>query len=230
MDTSLRQNAFSEPSATDSNPTTFAVQQYLDALSHLDGDSPAEPVIRALLSRAVNRLHLLCGGLLHHSYPRLTQGPVNLRSEEMLSAVVERLIKALKNVRPGTVRQFFALASQHMRWELNDVARRLDEEMAHVELHDSLVEAPVLVGSIQEGTPMARRILAAIEALPDDEREIFNLVRVQGMTQLEAAGVAGCSERTVQRRLSRGLMLLTEQLIDLRPSTAVSGTFTDLPA
>jgi hypothetical protein len=42
-----------------------------------------------------------------------------------LSAVVERLLKALRAARPQTVREFFALANQHMRWELNDLARRL---------------------------------------------------------------------------------------------------------
>ena len=46
----------------------------------------------------------------------------------MLSSVVDRLLKALREVRPTTVRQFFALANQHMRWELNDLARRLDKE------------------------------------------------------------------------------------------------------
>ena len=34
-------------------------------------DSPAEPIVRALLDWAVRRLHLLCATLLHRSYPRL---------------------------------------------------------------------------------------------------------------------------------------------------------------
>jgi RNA polymerase sigma-70 factor (ECF subfamily) len=104
--------------------TTAAVQRYLDELA---GGSPAEPVVRALLDRAVRRLHQLCATLLHRSYPRLTQPPLNLQADEMLGAVVERLLKALREARPKTVRQFFALACQHMRWELNDLARRLDE-------------------------------------------------------------------------------------------------------
>ena len=41
--------------------------------------------------------------------------------------MVERLLKALREARPQTVRDFFSLASLHMRWELNDLARRLDE-------------------------------------------------------------------------------------------------------
>src|SRR5271154_5644292 len=96
--------------------TTAAAQRYLDELG---GDSPSEPVVRALLDRSVHRLHQLCSTLLHRSYPRLTQPPLNLDADEMLSAVVERLIKSLRETRPTTVRQFFGLACQHMRWELN---------------------------------------------------------------------------------------------------------------
>jgi len=103
--------------------TTAAVQRYLDQLAE---DSPVEPIVRALLDRAVHRLHLLCATLLHRSYPRLTHPPLNLQADELLGAVAERLLKALREARPRTVRQFFALANQHMRWELNDLARRLE--------------------------------------------------------------------------------------------------------
>jgi hypothetical protein len=116
--------------------TTAVIQRYLD---DLDGDSPAEPIVRALLDRAVRRLHLLCATLLHRSYPRLTQPPLNLQADEPLGAVAERLLKALRDARPQTVRQLFAMANQHMRWELNDVARRLDERPAVVDLRDELV-------------------------------------------------------------------------------------------
>jgi RNA polymerase sigma factor (sigma-70 family) len=192
--------------------TTVVVQRYLDELA---GDSPAEPVVRALLDRAVRRLHLLCATLLHRSYPRLTQPPVNLRAEELLGAVAERLIKALRAVRPRTVRQFFALANQHMRWELNDLARRLDEQPPAVELREGLMPAPASSGSGL--TPEGRRMLAAIGGLPEEEREAFDLVRVQGMSQVEAAQLLGVCPVTVKRRLNRGLRLLTEQLADLRP-------------
>ena len=110
-----------------SEQTSAVVQRYLDALA---AGTPADPVIRDLLDRAVRRLRLLAATLLHGSYPRLTRPPLNLKSDELLSAVVERLLKALREARPGTVRQFFALAAQHMRWELNDLARRLDNQPA----------------------------------------------------------------------------------------------------
>jgi RNA polymerase sigma-70 factor (ECF subfamily) len=192
--------------------TTAVVQRYLDELA---GDSPAEPLVRALLAQAVRRLHMLCATLLHRSYPRLTHPPLNLQAEELLGAVTERLLKALREARPETVRQFFALANQHMRWELNDLARRLDEEPAAVELREGLVPAPASSGSGL--TPSGRRMLEAIEVLPQNERETFCLVRIQGMTQTEAARLLGVADSTVKRRLERSLRLLTMKLADLRP-------------
>jgi RNA polymerase sigma-70 factor (ECF subfamily) len=195
--------------------TTIIVQRYLDDLAE---NSDAEPIVRALLDGAVRRLHLLCATLLYRSYPRLAAPPLNLQADELLGAVAERLLKAMREARPGNVRQFFALANQHMRWELNDLARRLDEQPSVVELRDELVPAQASSGSGL--TPNGRRMLQAIDDLPEDEREAFCLVRVQGMTQTEAARLLGISVATVKRRLNRGLRLLTEKLTDLSPGQA----------
>jgi RNA polymerase sigma-70 factor (ECF subfamily) len=173
-----------------------------------------------MLDRAVRRLHLLCATLLHRSYPRLTQPPLNLHADELLGAVTERLLKALREARPQSVRQFFGLANQHMRWELNDLARRLDGQPVAVGLSEGLVPAPA--SSVSGLTPDGLRMLQAIDELPDDEREVFDLVRIHGMTQTEAAQVLGVSAVTVKRRLNRGLQILTERLTDLRPGNEPS--------
>lgn len=201
--------------------TTAVVERYLNELAGMPGGAPAEPIIRDLLSAAVGRLHLLCATLLHRNYPRLEKAPFNLQSEEMLSGVVERMMKAMRKVHPKTVREFFALANQHMRWELNDVARRLDNVAQAVEFRESKVETPKKVrGSSSPLSANTARMLEAIDALPQDERETFCLVRVQGMTQEDAAAVLGVSVRTVQRRLNHTLPLLVAKLRDLQPNSA----------
>jgi RNA polymerase sigma-70 factor (ECF subfamily) len=192
--------------------TTAIVQRYLGELTR---DAPAEPAVRALLGRAVPRLQRFCSTLLNHDYPRLTHPPLNLQTDELLSAVVERLIKALREARPRTAREFFALAGQHMRWELKDLARRLDNQPAAVELREGQLPAPA--SSASGLSPDGRRMLEAIESLPADEREAFDL-RIQGLTYAEAAELLGVAPRTVQRRLDRGLRLLTERLGDLGPA------------
>jgi RNA polymerase sigma-70 factor (ECF subfamily) len=139
---------------------------------------------------------------------------LNLDADELLSAVVERLIKALREARPKNVRQFFALANQHIRWELNDLARRLDKSRSGP-LNDECVPAPESSGATLG--PDAVRMLDEIERLPDEEREVFSLVRIQGMSQSDVAKILGVSAKTVQRRLNRGLLLLTKKLADLQP-------------
>jgi RNA polymerase sigma-70 factor (ECF subfamily) len=140
--------------------------------------------------------------------------------------VVAGLLTALRKIRPQTVRQFFALANQHMRWQLNDLARLLDERPRAAPLAESGVAAPPSSGGSCL-SPEARRMLQAIESLPEDEREVFDLVRIQGLTYAEAAGVVGASVKTVQRRLNRARLLLAEQLADLRP--AAPGESSGLP-
>ncbi len=192
--------------------TTAVVQRYLE---ELDGDAPAEPIVRELLDQSVRRLQVLCANLLYRGYPRLTQPPVNLQPDELLGAVVERLLKALRFARPRNAREFFALANQHMRWELNDLARRLDNQPATGALVEDLALSPP--SSVSRLTPNGLRMLQAIDDLPEEEREAFDLVRIQGMTQVEAAELLGVSNKTVQRRLNRALLILSETLDDLRP-------------
>ena len=105
-------------------PTTVVIQRYLDALS---GDTTAEPIIRELLERAVGRLRLLCGTFLYKNYPRLTRSPVNLETDELLGGIVAGLLTSMRTTHPPTVRRFFAVANQHIHWQLYDLDRRLDE-------------------------------------------------------------------------------------------------------
>lgn len=198
--------------------TTRAVQRYLVELGNEKGQAPSEPLVRELLGRATGRLHLLCVSMLRKHYPRLMKPPLNLEADELLSSVVERMLKALRKVKPESVRGFFAMANQHMRWELNDLARRLDDEVRAGVLHASRVAAPSAPSTEnREPSPTAVRMLQAIQDLPDDEREVFELLRVQGMTFPAAAEVLGVSTKTVQRRLNRGLMLLSDTLGDIAP-------------
>jgi RNA polymerase sigma-70 factor (ECF subfamily) len=123
----------------------------------------------------------------------------------------------MRVTRPPTVRRFFALANQHIRWQLNDLARRVDERPAAGMLAESGVAgSPASMES--RLSPDAVRILEVIDRLPEDEREVFDLVGIQGLSHAEAAAVVGVSEKTVQRRLNRARILLAERLADLRPA------------
>lgn len=199
----------------DATRTTTAIQRYLDELRAHPEDSVAPKLVHELLGRTATRLHLLCSSMIRRRYPRLARPPLNLRGEEMLGAVVERLIKAMKEARPGSVREFFGLANQHMRWELNDLARRLDEHPVPLQFEDQF--AAHTATSASHFSTEARRVLAALESLGEEEREVFGLVRIQGLTHSEASEVLGVSTKTVQRRLNRSRVQLVILLKDFAP-------------
>jgi RNA polymerase sigma-70 factor (ECF subfamily) len=198
------------------NRTTAAIGHYLQELAQVARDTNSEPIVADLLARSVDRLHLLCSTLLHRDYPRLERAPLYVESGEILDSVVMRLLKAMREIRPENPRQFFALANKHMRWELNDLARRMDNQEVAVELHESRV--PHQEENEPSWNANAARILQAIESLPEEEREVFELVRIQGMSHTEVAELIGVATKTIQRRLNRGLLLLTEKLGDLKPA------------
>ena len=78
------------------------------------------------------------------------------------------------------------------------MARRLDERPAAEELRAETVPAPL---SSDSGlTADGRRILDAIDQLPGDDREAFDLVQIQGLSQAEAARLMEVSVATVNRR------------------------------
>ena len=110
-----------------------------------------------------------------------------------------------------------------MRWQLNDLARRLDERPAAAALAESWV-ASSLASSASGLSPDGLRMLGAIEGLPEDEREVFDLVAIQGLSHAETAALVGVSDKTVQRRLNRARLLLAERLADLRPATSCKPT------
>jgi RNA polymerase sigma-70 factor (ECF subfamily) len=85
-----------------------------------------------------------------------------------------------------------------------------------MELDEGQMPAPPGSGSVL--TPEGRRMLEAIDRWPEDQRELFGLVRIQALTHGEAAEVLGFSAKTVQRRLNRSLMFLAKELDHLRPS------------
>ena len=96
----------------DEECTTAVVQRYLDELAC---DAPAEPVVRALLDQAVQRLHHLCATLLYRSYPRLTRPPLNLQADELLSAVASLGMSA-HNTDAGRVDRMVALLVDGLRY------------------------------------------------------------------------------------------------------------------
>jgi RNA polymerase sigma-70 factor (ECF subfamily) len=92
-------------------------------------------------------------------------------------------------------------------------------------LLDCASSRPAIAPS-QEWSLHSQEMAHAIEALPDDQRQVIVLIGVLGTSYDEAASICGCAIGTIKSRLSRARSRLLETLGETSSQSAVitSGT------
>jgi RNA polymerase sigma-70 factor (ECF subfamily) len=193
-----------------SEGTTVRLQHCLDRLRA--GDPAAR---RDLLGAASERLRRLARKMLRAD-GRLRRW---VESGDVLNDAVLRLSRALEAVTPGTLREFFRLAALQVRRELLDLARHHFGPCGAAAHHQS---NPPQVGPpmVEADPPDCRDEPSALAAwaemhekagaLPEQQREAFDLVYYQGLSHAEAAALLGVSTKTVQRRWHAACLALHE--------------------
>jgi RNA polymerase sigma-70 factor (ECF subfamily) len=142
------------------------------------------------------------------------------QTDDVLQNGAMRLRRALNNVRPASVRSFINLAAVQIRRELIDLARHHDGPQGPGRHHASRSGTNGSGGPPEEAdeTSDPARLAAwtefhdAIAALPDAEREVFDLCYYQGLPQAEAAGLLGVTERVVKYRWRSAKLRVNERL------------------
>ncbi len=187
------------------NQDQSAVLQTLLARWLEDADQGAR---QRLIDAAYERLRRLASVILNESFPRLKAAPALLQTTDVANETALAMYQALGEIQPATVRDFFRLAAQRIRWLLLDQAKKL----AHARRHAQ--ETGHTAHPAEGGDPPA--ILSAlyeeIDGLPENEREAVDMIYFHGLSQAEAAELLGVTERTVRRwwtaarvKLYRGL-------------------------
>jgi RNA polymerase sigma-70 factor (ECF subfamily) len=177
-----------------------------------DGDPSA---VDALFGRTAERLRLLARRMLRR-FPGVRRWA---ETDDVLQNALVRMLSALRAVKPESVRDYLALANLQIRRELIDLARRFHGPEGIGANHDSHPDDDAHPPRLQQA-PDAHHDPASlvqwselhehIGALPDEEREIVELLFYQGMSQAEAAEVLDVSVRTIQRRWHAALVALHE--------------------
>jgi RNA polymerase sigma-70 factor (ECF subfamily) len=191
----------------------FTYSTHLQAL--LDRLQAGEDAARAaLLEHALGRIQALGRKMFRGRRDlHLLEG-----TDDVVQKALLRLHKALETVQPRTVRAFFGLASRQLRFVILDLAKRFRERRDQVPQPLPLSASAVPgQGEDQPATAAAdldrwARFHEAIQALPDELREPFDLLFYQELTHPEAAGVLGISERTLRRRWQHARLQVAETL------------------
>ncbi|MFO0845263.1 MAG: sigma-70 family RNA polymerase sigma factor [Gemmataceae bacterium] len=172
--------------------TTTQLQGLIDRVRR--GDHGAR---RELLERAHGRLRKLAGKMLGGSFPALQAG------HDLDSVVNEgwlRLVQALDRTDPPTVADFFRLAAFKIRQVLLDMAERSRRHQARAGGSTPTSES---AADPSDRTHDPGRLALwselheKVAALPEREREVFDLHYYMGLPQSEIAATLGLSPRKV---------------------------------
>jgi RNA polymerase sigma factor (sigma-70 family) len=198
----------------DATDSTTEIQLRLDRLRAGDESARDEllDIARARLSRLARKML--------QGYPGVRRWE---QTDDVLQNATLRLCRALEEIRPESVRGFIRLAAVQIRRELIDLARHYEGPEGPGRHHATRVGAggagaasgpPESPADTDDPVGLASwtEFHDTVEALPDQEREIFDLLWYQGLSQREAAALLGITERMAKRRWRAARLKLHERL------------------
>jgi len=179
----------------------------------LENLNQGDPLAREeLLKWSLRRLARLASRMLKE-YP-----PVRRRREtdDVVQGALLRLDKALRKDPPKSVEHFFRLAALQIRRELIDLANRFRHRKSVLECDafPGSSRGPMKVPDPRVRSSSSCGLYDAMERLKPDERRLFDLLHIAGLSQAEAATLLGVSERTLRRQLREAKMSLHAALHD----------------
>jgi RNA polymerase sigma-70 factor (ECF subfamily) len=139
---------------------------------------------------------------------------------DVLQGSLVRLLNTLRRLQPESTRHFFNLAAVHVRRELLDLARRFSGRGRVPLAADSTGAAALQAAAApteDDDFDLWCRFHEAVERLPDEEREVIDLVFYHGWTQAQIAELLEITERTVRRRWRSACLQLNRLVGDKLP-------------
>ncbi len=209
----------------DSPPTRNGSDTHLEGFVHLalQGDATAK---EQLLHHACDRLLLLTRRMFHDR-PGLRRWE---QTDDVFQNAMVRLHRALADVEVQSVRHFFNLATLQIRRELIDLGRSHFGPRGIGHNHHTDHEPADDTGSALTQLHEQPQDLAAwtefherVAQLPEDEREVVDLLFYEGVSQEEAAQLLDCSVRTIRRRYHDAKVRVYKGLTGGSPTPGDSG-------
>jgi RNA polymerase sigma factor (sigma-70 family) len=159
--------------------------------------------VRALVARKLPRLLSLAGRMLGDASA----------AEDVAQEAFLRIWKQAPRWRPGTARFDTWLHRVALNLCYDRLRRR--RELSYADPPDRADESPGPERGL-EALDTGRRVSAALQTLPDRQREAIVLCHYQELGNIEAAAAMGVSVEALESLLGRGRRALRAALADLR--------------
>jgi RNA polymerase sigma-70 factor, ECF subfamily len=143
--------------------------------------------------------------------PRLRRFALSLArrgdlADDLVQVTAERALAARDRFDPATRMDSWCFRILRNAWL--DGIRRDRSRGPQVDIADAPEAGEVDGIGITESRLMLQSVMAAMDRLPEDQREVLMLVCVEEMSYKETAGILGIPMGTVMSRLSRGRLAL----------------------
>jgi RNA polymerase sigma factor (sigma-70 family) len=179
--------------------TTFHIDRLIERLDH--GDPAARD---ELIHRSLHRISGLCRYRIR-SFPDVARWE---DADDVVQGAAQRLYRALSTARPANAREYFNLAATMIRRELIDLKRRhhgpngigANHASPATPCSDRADQEPGNSTDDPEKLALWTEFHEHVALLPDDQREVFDLLWYQELTHEQAAQVLGVATKTISRR------------------------------
>ena len=175
-----------------STGTAVVVQVCLDRLS--TDDEVAWAVLQEFtFAQVIKKCELIIRSRISRNNPVITENGV-------AADVYLRLDKAMrdkKSAAPKTAREYFGLAARNIRWQITDLLRKPKNEQ----------EEPGVFQDLAQSTGVSTEVLnlevwfrfwTAVSDLPAEQRDVFDLIWVNELSQYETAKELGIKRDRVK--------------------------------
>ena len=199
--TAYTAKGFGDARLMEQQGNTTQLQNLLDLASEGNEEAYGE-LLHAASERLLKLTRKMIGG-----FPRVRRWEA---TDDVFQTAAMRLYRSLSEVQPESVRDFFGLATTQIRRTLIDLARHHYGPEGQGAKHHTDGDGKAADDGVlrqQAGDSLSPESLdewvqfhEAVERLPEQEREVFQLLWYGGLQQQEAAALIGVSIPTVQRR------------------------------
>ena len=160
-----------------------------------------------LIQLSFDRLRSLTRKMIK-SYPAVRRWQ---ETDDVFQQAALRLWQSLSEVKPANSRHFFNLAALQVRRELIDLARSYNspsginqnrESVAGLDENQRPIQSPDASTETHEGSSLATwtEFHQSVDQLDEDEREVFELIWYQGLSQTNVAQLLDTPQRSISRR------------------------------